>query len=136
MNAILIDRGLLEQALDALQIKLEGYDGPVPYIDGAIDSLQDALAQPQQEPVANRKEFEQWCKHSGHDYCFTLSESGEYQWADAQGAYEAYWARNTLSQPARKPLTDEQWLSVGKQARDMYFGGITNIAAHGIKETK
>jgi hypothetical protein len=40
--------------------------------------------------MTNHKEFENWCNATGHDYCFDVNQSGEYQWADAQGAYEAF----------------------------------------------
>ena len=42
-----MSRELLRQALDALLIELEGYDGPVPHIDAAITALRAALAQPE-----------------------------------------------------------------------------------------
>ena len=66
------------------------------------NAIKESLAQQsneQVEPVASRKEFEQWCALSGHDYCFDLNEMGAYQWADAQGAYEAYWARPAFPHP-------------------------------------
>ena len=57
--------------------------------------------------MTNHKEFESWCKTTGHDYCFDLNQSGKYQWADAQGAYEAFCYG--LPQPAQKPLMLEKF---------------------------
>lgn len=95
----------------------------------------------QQEPVKTQNEFEQWCASSGHDYCFDLNEIGEYQWADAQGAYEAYWARNTSPPALHKPLTDEQIQKIWDVAAGAIPGWSRHIAyaraieaAHGIKE--
>jgi len=48
-NKVLIDRAVVQQALEALQTELMGYDGPVPHIDSAITALRAALAQA--EPV-------------------------------------------------------------------------------------
>lgn len=90
-----------------------------------------ALAQPRQEPVGK------WVGN-----CIEWTEN-PYKFKDGQPIY--------ISPPARKPLTDEQWLSVGRQARDAFFGCkqdsvLTQIdfatraamrateAAHGIKD--
>lgn len=80
--------------------------------------------------MTNHKEFESWCKTTGHDYCFDLNQSGKYQWADAQGAYEAFCYG--LPQPAQKPLTDEQ-LKPHYQNQEWLDGVRFAEAAHGIK---
>ena len=53
-DQITIDRAVVQQALEALQTELMGYDGPVPHIDSAITALKAALAQA--EPVQERTE--------------------------------------------------------------------------------
>lgn len=53
-DQITIDRALIGMALDALQVELQNYDGPVPHIDCAITALREALAQPQQTVSTDR----------------------------------------------------------------------------------
>lgn len=48
-DLITIDRAVAEQALEALQTELMGYDGPVPHIDSAISALRAALLEQQAE---------------------------------------------------------------------------------------
>ena len=52
-----------------------------------------ATATISKDQEARHQEFERWCELSGHYYDFTLNTRGNYRWADAQGAYEAYFAK-------------------------------------------
>ena len=71
-NKVLIDRAVVQQALEALQTELMGYDGPVPHIDSAITALRAALAQaePVQGPFALPCPTPKACKaHCCSGYC-------------------------------------------------------------------
>jgi hypothetical protein len=59
----------------------------------------------------NHKEFESWCETTGHDYCFDVNQTGEYQWADAQGAYEAF-CYGLSQQRTWVGLTNDEFLNI------------------------
>lgn len=42
-----MSREVMQQALDALEVQREAYDGPVPLIDDALDALREELAKPE-----------------------------------------------------------------------------------------
>lgn len=161
MSKITIDREVLEKVLAALEkcdsalaeeLAAWDIDPPIHHVleasnacAPAIAILNAALAQPQQDPVARVRHEQIGAGHGTP--AFT---SFNVQWI---GIDPMTWSGDLYtSPPARKPLTDEQWLSVGRQARDAFFGSkqdsvLSQIdcaahaamrateSAHGIKDT-
>ena len=123
----LIEREVLEEVMLYLEQRERefaytgGKRGPV--FDNALKILQEALAQPQQEPMP-------W-KHD----CAALLINGVELWVD----HCPHCGKPRTSPPARKPLTDDQiymhcpnWLS-----QEQCKAWVRRIeAAHGIKETR
>ena len=100
--------------------------------------IKEALAQPEQEPVAIRLWDSQWVNVVNHDNC--------YQGWDKEDAinhavkmtekYIAANVANNTTPPQRKPLTDEQIEQLEQDTCAMEFPETVRAieAAHGIKE--
>ena len=92
---ITVDRKVIEQALEALNYVMR--HGPA--VQKAKDLLQDALEQPEQEPVA-------WMLKSGHGTQFKEKLTDELKALTWKG--KPMWTPLYVSPPQRKPLTEEE----------------------------
>lgn len=83
--------------------------------------------------MTNHKEFESWCKTTGHDYCFDLNQSGKYQWGVDQGAYEAF-CYGLPQQRTWRGLTNAEWLEIVEAESIDTLGTIKNAIEAKLKE--
>ena len=127
------------EALEADPLEMVAdVDGHMVFLkDKAIIAIKEALAQPEQEPVAWQvmvedeamKEFS--IKDMAHDWCVQQKLSA---------SPYAYWIRPLYTAPPqRKPLTDERLETMAeKYVTNCYFDTLQFAraieAAHGIKE--
>ena len=119
---------------EALKLGLEALEGFIPYLplkdeaqcnryDKAITAIKEALAQPEQEPVA-------W---------ISTGPARMIHWTADKPAYGDDWVPLYITPPQRKPLTDEDVERIVREARVGEHGiGYTIAraieAAHDIKE--
>ena len=123
----------LKLALEALNSGVDAQVGRVVWTEydsclivEAITAIKEALAQPEQEPVA-------WLLYkNNHKESFWLDKGDAYA---LELTPEHRWEPLYTTPPQRKPLTDEEI----ERIYDRYGGNMTNCAraierAHGIKE--
>ena len=149
MSKITIDHSVLEKALQALESMAktlaEHEDQTTFNEDEAMKALREALAQPQQEPVAVYQVKQSigesvWCDVSKAEF-----DASVYFGVTKRAVY--------TSPPARKPLTDDQYQSAFESFVKSELGDVavkdqgryispkiqnywlTWQAAHGIKDT-
>ena len=141
-------RQALEIALEALEVAsscIDGYYIPkgkthLPEVEQAITAIKEALAQPEQEPVA----FYVYKPTLPRGHLGNVSD-GDLPWVYDQDPSSGYSARMLVytTPPQRKPLTDEGirevLLDFPKHIGEWYDRDFVRFiraieAAHGIKE--
>ena len=135
------EREVLRMALEALEkTQNEGYNLPGSAIREAIAAIKEALAQPEQEPVA----FYVYKPTLPRGHLGNVSD-GDLPWVYDQDPSSGYSARMLVytTPPQRKPLTDEGirevLLDFPKHIGEWYDRDFVRFiraieAAHGIKE--
>jgi len=143
MSKILVDKAVLEQALDALEdgIEYNSYGDPYSEEDMALQTagknIRAALEQPQieQEPVA-------WISPSALEWITRESEKVVKLTRKAQPEYDFTEPLYTNPQPPHQPVTNEQ-MDIGWElhgSSDAYQAWCMTVEwterAHNIKEQK